>query len=85
MSTHRSLKTLGALARHRNVLSRQERLKILERENRWKEGEDSLFGLVKVSHRKTVGKKKKKKAKEQETTEVAAPTPPKAKTEGEKK
>ena len=35
MSMDRSLKAKGSLARHRNVLSRAERIKILEGEDRW--------------------------------------------------
>ena len=62
MSVDRSLKIKGALVRHRNVLTRDERIARLKEEERWQEG-DSLFGLVKVSHRKvSVGKKKEAKA-----------------------
>ncbi len=51
MSVDRSLKTKGALSRHRNVLSREERIKILKGEERWQEG-DNVTGLPKVAHRK---------------------------------
>ena len=51
MSIDRSLRVKGALARHRNVLSRAERLEILKNEERWSE-QDSLLGLAKVAHRK---------------------------------
>ena len=51
MSIDRSLKVKTALSRHRNVLSRAERIEILKGEGRWNEG-DSTLGLVKVSHRK---------------------------------
>ena len=51
MSIDRSLKVKGALSRHRNVLSRGERLAILKDEDRWQEG-DSVIGLPKVGHRK---------------------------------
>jgi small basic protein (TIGR04137 family) len=62
MSVDRSLKLKGALVRHRNVLTRTERIERLKEEERWQEG-DSLFGLVKVAHRKvSVGKKKEAKA-----------------------
>ncbi len=54
MSLDRSLKTSGALSRHRNVLSRAERLEKLKEQERWKDG-DSVLGLPKVSHRKTGG------------------------------
>ena len=53
MSIDRSLKVKGALSRHRNVLSRAERLEILKEEERWSEG-DSLLGLPKVAHRKAI-------------------------------
>lgn len=51
MSIDRSLKTKGALSRHRNVLSRAERIKMLEDEDRWEEG-GPVTGLPKVAHRK---------------------------------
>ena len=50
MSIDPSLKVRNALARHRNVLSRAERVMILKEEERWS-GEDSLLGLPKVAHR----------------------------------
>ena len=54
MSIDRSLKVTGALSRHRNVLSRAERLERLKEEERWSDG-DSVIGLPKVANRK-VGK-----------------------------
>jgi small basic protein (TIGR04137 family) len=51
MSIDPSLKSKGALSRHRNVLSRNERLEILKEEDRWEEGE-SVLGLPKVANRK---------------------------------
>jgi len=77
----RSLKAKGSLARHRNVLSRAERIKILEGEDRWKTG-DRIFGLAKVAHRKTTvgGKAKKEKKAEAEAEAEAAAA---AGTEGE--
>jgi small basic protein (TIGR04137 family) len=61
MSLDRSLKTAGSLSRHRNVLTRGERLRRLSDEDRWSE-EQSVFGLPKVSNRSLkVGKKSKKK------------------------
>jgi len=60
MSIDKSLKTRGALAEHRNVLKRAERIEILKDEDRWAE-DQSPFGLVKVAHRKSkVGGKVKK-------------------------
>ena len=58
MSLDRSLKLKGALVRHRNVLTRAERIERLKEEERWEEG-DNILGLPKVAHRKvSVGKKK---------------------------
>lgn len=60
MSLDRSLKIKGSLSRHRNVLTRTERIKILQDQERFSD-EDSPFGLPKVVHRKaTVGGKMKK-------------------------
>jgi small basic protein (TIGR04137 family) len=66
MSIHRSLATAGKLKRHRNVLTRAERLEILKKDGRWKEGQ-GIFGLPKV--RNILAKAKKKK---EETAEAAA-------------
>jgi small basic protein (TIGR04137 family) len=59
MSIDRSLKVKGALTRHRNVLSRAERIELLKDEERWSEG-DSLLGLPKVAHRKSHAGRKEK-------------------------
>ena len=76
MSVDRSLKSGDILARHRNVLTRAERLAVLADEDKWTEEDVSVFGLPKVSHRKShAGKKAKKEAAEAEA--AAAPTPPK--------
>jgi small basic protein (TIGR04137 family) len=74
MSMDRSLKSKAALTRHRNVLSRAERIKVLTDEERWGERK-SIFGLPKVAHRKAnVGAKKKKEKKaEGEAGAEAAP------------
>jgi len=62
MSMHRSLKSRNALERHRNVLSRAERIKVLQEQEKWQEGR-SVFGLPKIAHRKAaVGGKTKKEA-----------------------
>jgi small basic protein (TIGR04137 family) len=62
MSIDRSLKIKDALERHRNVLSRAERIEKLKEEERWDE-QQSLFGLPKVAHRKThAGRKAAKEA-----------------------
>jgi small basic protein (TIGR04137 family) len=61
MAIHKSLKTKGKLSRHRNVLSRRERMEILHKEGKWQEG-DSVFGLAKVKHMKEKRKVKPQKA-----------------------
>ncbi|MDD5063355.1 MAG: small basic protein [Phycisphaerae bacterium] len=62
MSVDRSLKIKGALERHRNVLTRAERVGKLKDEERWLEGQ-SVFGLPKIAHRKShAGKKVKEEA-----------------------
>ena len=58
MSIHKSLLGAGKLKRHRNVLTRKERLDILLREDRRQE-EDSIFGLPKVRNIMARAKKKK--------------------------
>lgn len=65
MSMDRSLKSARALTRHRNVLSRAERLARLQDQDRWQEGE-SVLGLPKVANRSAAVGKKKKKAKDEE-------------------
>jgi len=78
MSIDRSLKIKGALTRHRNVLTRAERIEQLKDEERWSE-EDSLLGLPKVAHRKShAGRKAAKEeevAKEAAAEQAAAETP----------
>jgi len=51
MSLDPSLKSANALIRHRNVLTRDERLAKLKEEEKWRDGM-SVFGLPKVGHRK---------------------------------
>ncbi len=70
MSIDRSLKIKGALSRHRNVLTRAERIEKLKDEERWSEGE-SLLGLPKVAHRKSHAGRKEAPAKEAVTEEAA--------------
>jgi len=71
MSIDPSLKLRGALSRHRNVLTRAERIKVLKEEERWKEG-DSVLALPKVAHRKSHAGRKSKEAPAQETASEAA-------------
>ena len=71
MSIDKSLRRKNTLARARNVLTRGERIKVLQDEERWQEGR-SPFGLPKVKVVKI--KKAKKAAKEEEKpAEGAAP------------
>jgi small basic protein (TIGR04137 family) len=61
MSLDRSLKSANALVRHRNVLTRQERLAKLTDDGKWDE-KKSVFGLPKVAHRKVEAIKAVKEA-----------------------
>ena len=70
MSIDKSLVSKGKLTRHRNVLTRAERVKLLNNEGLWEEGR-SAFGLPKV---KTVKVRKKAKVEKEKTEEVTAPT-----------
>jgi small basic protein (TIGR04137 family) len=63
MSIDRSLRLKDALVRHRNVLTRAERIMKLKDEERWEEG-SSVLGLSKVAHRKSHAGKKAAKEKE---------------------
>ncbi|HZN62712.1 MAG TPA: small basic protein [Planctomycetota bacterium] len=61
MSIHKSLVPASKLRRHRNVLTRGERLEALKKEGRWDE-DKSIFGLSKVRNIMTKAKPKKKEA-----------------------
>jgi small basic protein (TIGR04137 family) len=78
MSIDRSLKIKGALSRHRNVLTRAERVEHLKEDQRWSEG-DAVLGLPKVSHRKSRAGRKEKKAP---ATEAAVEASKPAEQEG---
>lgn len=69
MTLHKSLKLKDTMKRHRSVLSRAERIAILEDEGRWKEGE-SVFSLPKV--RQYVMKRRTAKVAKPEEEEAAA-------------
>jgi small basic protein (TIGR04137 family) len=88
MSIHKSLVSKNKLVRQRSVLTRDERIKVLQEDGRWNDG-DSVFGLPKVRVYVTskIGKKQKKDKETAadasgtgETAAEAAPAP-----EGEKK
>ncbi len=81
MSLDRSLKSHSALVRHRNVLTRAERLERLTEEDRWDESK-GVFGLPKVAHRKSTAGHKEKK--QEEKGEVEAETPEAAEDQDKK-
>lgn len=63
MSVDKSLKSKSTLARHRNVLTRAERIENLKEIGKWTE-DSTAIGLPKVAHRKlSVGKKSKTEKK----------------------
>jgi small basic protein (TIGR04137 family) len=64
MSIDKSLRRKNQLVRARNVLTRGERIKTLQDEERWQDGR-SPYGLPKVRVLK-IAKKPKKAAKEEE-------------------
>jgi small basic protein (TIGR04137 family) len=72
MSIHKSLATAGNLRRHRNVLTRSERLEVMKKEGRWKEGE-SIFNLPKMRNIMAKAKKKEKEADAAAPVAGAAP------------
>jgi small basic protein (TIGR04137 family) len=61
MSVDRSLRIQSSLTRHRNVLTRAERVELLLDRGDLKES-DGALGLPKVAHRKAKAGKKKAKA-----------------------
>src|SRR5262245_8714476 len=70
MSLDRSLRSASSLVRHRNVLTRGERLLKLADAGKWDENKSPL-GLVKVANRKQIIAGKEKA----EATDAAAATP----------
>jgi len=67
MSIHRSFRSAQSLQKHRNVLTRQERIEKLSSLKRWDPEKDSVFKLPKVRNIKIKGKKKSKAADKAET------------------
>jgi small basic protein (TIGR04137 family) len=57
MSMDKSLKSKGELVRHRNVLTRAERVAALADQERWDDSRN-VFGLPKVANRKVQTRKK---------------------------
>ena len=75
MSLDRSLRAANALVRHRNVLTRDERLAKLMEEEKWDESK-GVLGMPKVAHRKMdtgKGGGKKEEAAAEGTATAAAP------------
>lgn len=70
MSIDKSLRRKNQLQRARNVLTRDERIKTLQNEERWKDGR-SPYGLPKVKVVKIVVKKVKKAKEEEKPAEGA--------------
>jgi small basic protein (TIGR04137 family) len=71
VSLHKSLRRKDSLVRRRNVLSRAERIKRLQDDERWQEGE-SVFSLPKVKPHIVVAPtaRPKRKAEEPEGAEA---------------
>lgn len=65
MSLHRSLRVTVSSKGHRNVLSRLERIKKLQSNERWSQEKDSAYGLPKVKSMKIRAKTKVKAAPEE--------------------
>ena len=82
MSLDKSLKSQNSLMRHRNVLTRAERLEKLEEEESWSEG-TSVLGLPKVVHRKAALAKKEKPKAEETAAEAGAETSEQTQQDGE--
>jgi small basic protein (TIGR04137 family) len=75
MSIDKSLRRKNQLERARNVLTRGERIKSLQNQERWQEGR-SPYGLPKVRvHRIVVKKAKKAKEEEKPAAEGEAAAP----------
>jgi len=69
VSIHSSFRTSSKGSKHRNVLSRLERLEKLEAAGRWSSAEQGCTGMPKVRSIKVAMKKKKKEK------DAAAETP----------
>ncbi len=76
VSIDKSLSNKGKLTRHRSVLTRSERVKILTKEGAWEEGR-SVFGLPKV---KTIKMRKKGKSTKEKSEEASTEAGQKDKT-----
>jgi small basic protein (TIGR04137 family) len=75
MSIDKSLRRKNTLERARNVLTRGERIRTLQKEERWQDGR-SPYGLPKVRvHRIVIKKAKKAKEEEKPAGEEGAAAP----------
>ena len=84
MSIDKSLRRKNQLARSRNVLTRGERIKVLQDEERWQDGR-SPYNLPKVRVLKAAKKAKKAKEEEKTAEEGAETTATAAEAKGGKK
>lgn len=74
MSMDKSLKSKSTLERHRNVLTRAEKIEKLQELGKWSD-DMNVMALPKVGHRKvSVGKKTKEKKTEGEGEAATADT-----------
>jgi small basic protein (TIGR04137 family) len=78
MSMDPSLKSASSLVRHRNVLTRAERMDRMIEQEKWPEGR-SIYGLPKVGNRKMAVGKAVKEAVEGEEAVAGAKAAPGAK------
>lgn len=72
MSRHKTLKCKDNLARHRNVLTRAERVDVLRESGRWSD-DLTVVGMAKVGHRKVSVGKKVKDPKGEDATDDKKP------------
>ena len=75
MSLDKSLKSKDLLERHRNVLTRAERIERLKELGRWTD-DMNVLGLPKVGHRKAAVGKKDKQEKETDEKTTATENAP---------
>lgn len=75
MSIHRSLKSADTMKRHRSVLSRLERVKILQEKGTLHAVESRILGLPKVKHLKMRIRKEKAAAAATAETPAAGAAP----------
>ena len=70
MSIHSSLRGVSTLVGDRSVFTRRERLEVLAKAGKFKEGQRSVFGLPKVRTRFKVAGAKKAAAKTDEKADA---------------